>query len=365
MDKEYMSLAIKEACKGIGKVNPNPYVGAVVVKNGRVLSKGYHAFYGGAHAEVNAIMGLDEESLNGATLYVTLEPCSHFGKTPPCTDLIIKSKIKRCVIGCLDPNSLVAGEGIKKLKEAGIEVIVGVLERECKELNQIFFKYITTGMPYIFLKCAITLDGKIATRNYSSKWITNEKAREKVQRYREIFSGVLVGANTIKYDNSNLRTFSGRTPYRIILDRDLEIDIKSNVVLNNEDSKTVVVTLKKNKKYSKYYELEKMGIKFILSDEETTLNQILREIAKLGIDSILVEGGAKVLSQFFKEDIYDGGEIFIAPKIIGDDEAIPFVSGFSPLDIDEAIKLKNIVINSYGDNVGFLFFKEEKLCLQG
>lgn len=366
IDEEYMRLALKEAIKGIGKVNPNPLVGAVIVKNGEVLSTGYHKKYGEAHAEVEAIKGLDMELLENATIYVTLEPCSHFGKTPPCTDLIIKSKIKRCVIGCLDPNPLVAGRGIEILKKAGIEVEVGVLERECKEINSVFFKYITTKIPYIFLKCGITLDGKIATQNYSSKWITNEQARERVQYYRDRFSAILVGANTVKKDNPTLRTklVRGRDPYRIVLDKNLSIDVDCSIILGNDDRKTLIVTDRENEDTLKYKEILEFGVKFILMDMDYEMEAILKKIGEFGIDSILVEGGSEILSQFFKTNLYDGGEIFIAPKIIGDDRAIPFVRGFNPLDIGSAITLKNIHINCYGDNVGVLFFKEEERCLQ-
>lgn len=178
MDTEYMKLALELAKKGFAKVNPNPMVGAVVVKDGKIVGRGWHKFYGGPHAEVYALDEAGEEA-KGATIYVSLEPCSHFGKTPPCCEKILKSGIKKCVIACLDPNPLVAGKGIERLKSAGIEVEVGLLEEEAKKLNRVFFKFITQKKAYLFLKCAITLDGKIATRAYDSKWISNEAARKK------------------------------------------------------------------------------------------------------------------------------------------------------------------------------------------
>ncbi|MDX8335394.1 bifunctional diaminohydroxyphosphoribosylaminopyrimidine deaminase/5-amino-6-(5-phosphoribosylamino)uracil reductase RibD [Candidatus Cetobacterium colombiensis] len=360
MHEHFMRIAIEEAKKGIGAVNPNPLVGAVIVKNNKIISVGHHEFYGGPHAEVNALKNL--ESVEGATLYVTLEPCSHFGKTPPCTELIIKSKIKTCIVGTLDPNPLVSGRGIKQLKDAGIEVIIGVLENETKNLNRVFFKYIQNKIPYIFIKCGITLDGKIATKNFSSKWITNSLAREKVEKYRNFFSGILVGANTVIQDNPSLRckVSNHRNPYRLILDKDLIIDEKYSIINNNSDCKTFIITLDKNIKTKKFQELkEKFSINFITFSKEENLMDILSKIGSYNIDSVLVEGGSSVLSLFFKESLFDGGEIIIAPKILGDNSAIPFLNGFSPNLIDEGINLENVKFNIYDNNVGVEFYKED------
>ena len=359
MHEHFMKIAIEEAKKGIGAVNPNPLVGAVLVRNNEILSTGYHAIYGGPHAEVNAISKI--ENPENCTIYVTLEPCSHFGKTPPCTDLIIKSKIKTCVIATLDPNPLVSGNGVRKLKEAGIEVIIGVLENEALNLNKVFFKFIQEKIPYIFIKTAITLDGKIATRDYSSKWITNSIAREKVEKYRNFFSGILVGANTVLQDNPSLtcKTKGYRNPYRIIFDKDLQISENFNVIKNNLDNKTIIVTQDSNKNSERFNLLKNnFSINFITFTENETIKDILKKIGELKIDSILVEGGSSIISLFFKENLYDGGEFMIAPKIIGDNEAIPFIQGFSPSLISDAFELKNIKINIYGDNIGFEFYKE-------
>lgn len=359
MDRFYMKQALKEAIKGEGKVNPNPLVGAVIVKNESILSKGYHKVFGGAHAEVEAIEKCSYEELEGATIYVTLEPCSHYGKTPPCVDLIIRSKIKRCVIGVKDPNTLVAGKGIKKLKEAGIEVVVGILEKECKEINRVFFKYILEKMPYLFLKVAITLDGKIATRDFSSKWITNEISRKKVQKYRNRFTGVLIGATTANLDNPSLRChINERDPYRIILDKNLSIKSNLEIVRKNSDKKTIVVTKIENKENKKYEELKKLDIQFIFYNKNEKLKDILKKIGELGIDSILIEGGSEVISQFFRESLFDAGEIFLAPKIIGDEHAIPFIKGFNISKISDSIELKNIKFNRYGENIGIEFYKD-------
>ncbi|MEG0397923.1 MAG: bifunctional diaminohydroxyphosphoribosylaminopyrimidine deaminase/5-amino-6-(5-phosphoribosylamino)uracil reductase RibD [Cetobacterium sp.] len=359
-DIEYMRLALNEAIKGEGRVNPNPLVGAVVVKNDKIISTGYHEKYGEAHAERNALNKIGELA-EGATLYVTLEPCSHTGKTPPCVDKIIESKIKRCVVATLDSNPLVSGKGIKKLKDAGIEVQVGILEKEALEINSVFFKYVEEKLPFIFLKCGITLDGKIATKDFSSKWITNSLAREKVQMYRNKFMGIMLGKNSVLHDNPTLdcRMEGGRNPVRIIIDSKLDIPYEYKVISNNEDEKTIIVTSKQMVETQKYSILkEKHKIKFItLLENEFQLKDIFKQVGKLGIDSILVEGGSSVISQLFRDNLIDAGEIFIAPKILGDSTSIPFVDGFSRSLISEAIELKNVKYNIYGDNIGLEFKK--------
>lgn len=364
MHNYFMEIAINEARKGIGAVNPNPLVGAVLVKDNEILAVGHHEFYGGPHAEVNAIN--KSNITEGCTLYVTLEPCSHYGKTPPCTELIIKSKIKRCIIATLDPNPLVSGRGVKQLEEAGIEVIIGVLETEAKNLNKVFLKYIKDKTPYVFIKVGITLDGKIATQSFSSQWITNSLARNKVESYRNFFSGILVGANTVIQDNPSLRckTPGNRNPYRLILDKDLVISEKYSVINSNEDEKTFVITSDKNIDSEKFQLFKRdFSVKFITFSESESLKDILKKIGSHDIDSILVEGGSGVISSFFKENLYDGGEIIVAPKILGDNLAIPFLNGFSPLMINESISLENVKINLYDNNVGFEFYKEEGCLL--
>lgn len=363
IDEKFMKIAIDEAKKGVGKVNPNPLVGAVIVRDGEIVGKGHHKIYGGPHAEVEAVSDfftrIKDGTLEGATMYVTLEPCSHYGKTPPCAQMLVSRKIKRCVIGKLDPNPLVAGNGVKILRDAGIEVVVGVQEEECLEINRVFFKYITSKVPYIFLKCAITLDGKIATKTGSSKWITNAKAREKVQVYRNSFMGIMVGKNTVINDNPELRTKleNGRDPYRIVIDSKLEIPENYKIVSENWDKKSVIITSSNNVGSEKFNRLEKeFGIKFITFPKKNfDLKEIFQEIGKLGIDSILVEGGGAVISQLFREKLIDAGEIFIAPKILGDNESVSFVSGFSVENISDGEILKNVKYNLYDDNIGIEF----------
>jgi len=368
INEKYMRMAIELAKKGAGAVNPNPMVGAVVVKNGEVIGRGYHKFFGGPHAEVYALEEAGKEA-EGATIYVTLEPCSHYGKTPPCAKKIIDMGIKKCFIGSSDPNPKVAGRGVAMLKEAGIEVVENVLKEECDEINQVFFKYIKTRIPYLFVKCGITLDGKIALSNGISKWITNSIAREKVQYYRNKFMGIMVGINTVLTDNPSLtaRIENGVNPFRIIVDPNLQIDENCKVVKNNEDGKTMIITSQKNlfTEDAENTEIqikqkrlaEENKVKFIFIDgEKFSFRKILEEIGKAGIDSVLLEGGETLISLAFEENAIDGGEIFIANKILGDSGAKPFISGFVREKMDEAIQLTNVKNNIYGENVGMEFY---------
>ena len=368
INEKYMRMAIELAKKGAGGVNPNPMVGAVVVKNGKVIGRGYHEFFGGPHAEVYALEEAGKEA-EGATIYVTLEPCSHYGKTPPCAKKIIDMGIKKCFIGSSDPNPKVAGKGVAMLKEAGIEVVENVLKEECDEINQVFFKYIKSKIPYLFVKCGITLDGKIALSNGISKWITNSIAREKVQYYRNKFMGIMVGINTVLTDNPSLtaRIENGVNPFRIIVDPHLKINEDCKVVKNNEDEKTVIITSQKNL-FAEDVEnteiqmrqkrlVEKNKVKFIFIDgEKFSFRKMLEEIGKTGIDSVLLEGGETLISLAFEENVIDGGEIFIANKILGDSGAKPFISGFVREKMDEAIQLTNVRNNIYGENVGMEFY---------
>ena len=357
MDEKYMDLALELAEKGRGYVNPNPMVGAVVVKDGEIVGKGWHKFYGGPHAEVYA---LDEAGAKaeGATIYVTLEPCSHFGKTPPCAEKIKKMKIKKCVIACLDPNPIVAGRGKKILEEAGIEVVVGVREKEAKELNKVFMKYITEKNPYLFLKCAITLDGKIATNERDSKWITNEKSREKVQFLRHEYMGIMIGINTLINDNPRLtaRIENGVNPFRIVIDPHLRTPLESNFVNMADDNKSIIVTSKENEKNDKITELENKNVKIIYMEGfNFSVHEILKKIGELKIDSVLLEGGSFLISKAFKENRIDGGEIFIAPKILGG--GLPFIDGFDFKEIKDCFHLQNVKFNVYDDNISVEFHK--------
>lgn len=358
MDKKYMARALELAALGEGAVNPNPLVGAVVVKNNKVIGEGYHKKYGGPHAEVFALEMAGEEA-RGADIYVTLEPCSHYGKTPPCAKKIIEMGIKRCIIASLDPNPLVSGRGIKMLQEAGIEVITGVMDKEAKELNRVFMKYISEKTSYLFLKCGITLDGKIATKTGNSKWITNELAREKVQKLRNKYMGIMVGINTVIKDDPSLtaRIENGRNPYRIVIDPNLDISLESKFV-NFQDGKSIVITSESNREKEKVSELEERKVKLVyLEGTDFKISDILKKTGELGIDGILLEGGSYLISKAFEEKAIDGGEIFIAPKILGDEKAISFVKGFSVENIADGFELENVKINSYGNNVSMEFYR--------
>ena len=241
MDEFYMKRALELAVKGIGMVNPNPMVGAVIVKDNKVIGEGFHEKYGHAHAERNAVKNAVED-IEGATVYVTLEPCAHYGKTPPCVDLLIEKKVRKVVIGMLDPNPLVAGKSIKKLKENNIEVKVGVKEKECRKLNEVFIKYITTKKPFVIMKAGISIDGKIATSSGESKWITSERSRLHSHELRNRMSGIMVGINTVLSDDPSLTyrgEHKGKDPLRIIIDSTLKVPFESKVIKYNNNNTIV------------------------------------------------------------------------------------------------------------------------------
>lgn len=321
-DEHYMQRCFKLALKGAGSVSPNPLVGCVIVKNGKIISEGWHKKYGGFHAERDAITKALKKGVNlkGAALYVNLEPCVHYGKTPPCSDLIIENKISEVVIGSKDPYKKVSGKGIRKLKKAGIKVKTGILEPDAIELNKFFIKYVTTGLPYITLKAAQTIDGKIADDKYRSKWISSATSRKTVHKLRAVYDAVLVGTNTLIYDDPklNVRGVKGRDPFRIIIDKSLNLKEKYKV-FKYTDGKTIVLFSEKTDK-NKIADYPGDGITFIpcrIKNGRLDLNDALKKLARLNIASILVEGGAYTYNEFLKNDMADEVIIFIAPKIMG------------------------------------------------
>jgi diaminohydroxyphosphoribosylaminopyrimidine deaminase / 5-amino-6-(5-phosphoribosylamino)uracil reductase len=350
LDQKYMRMAIELAKKGVGKVNPNPMVGAVIVKDEKVIGEGYHEEYGKAHAEVNAFSSLIEES-KGATLYVTLEPCSHYGKTPPCVDKIIENKIAKVVVGALDPNPLVAGRGIKKLKDAGIDVVTSVLEEECKKVNEVFMKYIVEKKPFVVLKTAMTLDGKISTSSGESKWITNEKSRKEIHKLRNKLSAIMVGVNTVIKDNPELtcRLEGGRNPIRIIVDSTLRIPMESKVVIDKL-ARTIVATTELANK-DRVLDLKKLGVEVIIikaKNERVDLQSLMVELGKLNIDSILLEGGSTLSFSALEDKIVDKIQAYIAPKIIGGEKSKTPVGGKGIEKLSNAIMLENMKVISVG-----------------
>jgi diaminohydroxyphosphoribosylaminopyrimidine deaminase / 5-amino-6-(5-phosphoribosylamino)uracil reductase len=321
--EKFMNRCLELAIKGAGNVSPNPMVGCVIVKNGKVIAEGFHRKYGSDHAERNAIKSALKKKINlkGSTLYVNLEPCAHFGLTPPCADLIIEHKISKVVIGCKDPYHEVAGKGIKKLKRAGIEVITGILEEESKDINKFFFKFVTTGMPYVMIKAAQTLDGKIADINYRSKWISSPESRKLVHRLRAVYDAVLVGSNTVNCDNPELtvRDANGRDPVRVVLDNDLSSNLKSKLYTKRLIGRTVVMT-SKNVNKAKINKFLKAGIVVIPCrslNGRIDLKDVLKKLAGLDIQSVMVEGGAQTYSGFISQKLVDEFMVFTSPKIMG------------------------------------------------
>lgn len=321
LQKILMQRCLELAVKGAGYVSPNPMVGCVIVKNGKVIAEGYHKQFGSSHAEVNAVNSAKGINLKGSTLYVNLEPCSHYGKTPPCTDEIIKNKISEVVIGTKDPNRLVAGKGIKKLKKHGIEVTVGVLEDECRKTNKFYFKYINTGLPYITLKAAQTLDGKIADLNGKSKWISSIESRKLVHELRSTYDAVLVGKNTVEHDNPELtvRHIKGRNPYRIVIDKALALNLNNKLFSDKFTDKTIIIASKEPDEFLSRI-LEQRNIKVIKAKTKNGLIDIkdaMKKIGRLNISSILIEGGAFTFSEFIRQKSADEILLFTSPKLMG------------------------------------------------
>lgn len=347
-----MKMAIALAKETLGQTTPNPVVGAVVVKNGRILGIGAHLKAGEPHAEVHAIQ-MAGENAQGATIYVTLEPCSHFGKTPPCADLIIKSGIKRVVVASVDPNPKVAGQGIKKLQDAGIEVEVGLLKEKADELNEVFFHYIQSKTPYVTLKSAISLDGKIATVTGESKWITGEEARLDVHRYRHQHDAILVGINTVLKDDPSLTTRlsgDGKNPIRVILDTHLRTPLTSKVVTDNLAETWIVVG--NNVDANKQAEFTKRSIKVIqLQQEKIEIMPLLKTLGELGVTSLFVEGGASINGSFLKEKAVQQIITYIAPKLIGGSDTPTSFGGSGVQSLSDALQVNIQSVEKIGDDI--------------
>ena len=351
--EEYMRMALLEAQKGEGFTNPNPMVGAVIVKDGRVLNRDYHHRYGEYHAERNAILNCKED-LRGAELYVTLEPCCHYGKTPPCTEIILKSGVKRVYIGAMDPNPLVAGKGAEILRQSGIEVITGVCERECLELNKIFFHFIKTKKPYVVMKYAMTADGKIATRTGASKWITGEAARERVQMSRHKYMGIMAGSGTILADNPRLtcRLEGKRSPIRIVCDTYLRTPLESEVVKTADEVPTILATASEDTEKMKVF--QECGCQILhvpLEESHIDLRVLMQKAGELGIDSILLEGGGTLNYSALRSGVVNEVEAYIAPKLFGGADAKSPVEGVGVTAPEDAFFLKNPKVRQIGEDI--------------
>jgi diaminohydroxyphosphoribosylaminopyrimidine deaminase/5-amino-6-(5-phosphoribosylamino)uracil reductase len=354
-DIKYIEQCFNIARKGRGHVSPNPLVGAILVKNGRIIGQGYHKKFGKAHAEVNAIKNVTE-SVTESTLYCNLEPCCHTKKqTPPCVPLIIQKKIKRVVISNLDPNKQVNGKGVRQLRKAGIKVDTGVLEEEGKVLNKFYFKYASEKLPYITLKIAQSSDEKISEAKNKQTWLTGKESIIYVHKLRSEYDAVLVGANTIKVDNPLLtvREVKGRNPMKIIIDGKLSIPLNSNILNNNDPDETWIFTSQKSNK-RKQKQLENKGVKVFsvrtALDKKINIKSVLKILAKNKITSLLVEGGQKIFFQFFNQNLFDEFIVLQSPKILG--------RGLPGIKLTDLKRLRLVEMNRLGEDIKFVYGKK-------
>lgn len=352
-DADFMRQAIALAELGRGWTNPNPLVGCVIVKNGEVIAEGYHARYGEFHAERNAILNCSED-LTGATAYVTLEPCCHHGRTPPCSDLLIERGIKRVVIGSSDPNPLVAGKGAKQLRMAGVEVVEGMLKAECDRLNPIFFHYIQTKRPYVLLKYAMTADGKIATASGQSKWITGEQARAKVQQTRHQYSAIMVGVETVFADDPmlNCRLPNAKQPVRIVCDSQLRTPLQSQLVQTASQYRTIIATI--NNDTTKHQAYRQFGIEIIVTqadNKRVDLQDLLQKLGERQIDSLLLEGGSSLNFSALRAGIVNKVHCYIAPKLVGGAMAKSPIGGEGIGELADAVLLENPAMSVIGSDI--------------
>ena len=352
-----MKRATSLARRGSFRVSPNPRVGCVLVKKGKIISEGYHQYFGGPHAEINALREAGLKA-KGSTLYINLEPCCHYGKTPPCTEAIIKAGVKRVVVGMVDPNLLVKGKGLRELKARGIEIKLGILGEKCTKLNEPYIKYITRGLPFVILKSAMSLDGKIATRSGDSKWITSKTSRKYARRLRGQVDGILVGIDTVLQDDPELLSdYSVKKPIRVVLDSHLRIPLDARVL--NSRAPTIVATQKKADK-KKIDNLEARGVEVLRiprwkkhPERGLDLEHLMKRLAKRGIASLLIEGGGKVNASALELGLVDKVIFFIAPKIIGGKDSVTPVEGEGVDKIGQAMKLKDIKFRRLGPDILF------------
>ncbi|MBU4252835.1 MAG: bifunctional diaminohydroxyphosphoribosylaminopyrimidine deaminase/5-amino-6-(5-phosphoribosylamino)uracil reductase RibD [Candidatus Omnitrophica bacterium] len=353
LDEYYMGLALKLALKAKGKTSPNPLVGALVVKAGKIIGRGFHAKAGFAHAEIVALDAAGKKAA-GATLYVTLEPCAHTGRTPPCINRIIGSGIKEVVVGMIDPNPLNNGKGVTLLKQGNIKVKVGVLEERLKEINESFIKYITTRIPLITVKVAESLDGRIATRTGDSKWITSDKSRAFAHRIRKDYDAIMVGVNTVLRDNPSLNAwFSEKKLIKVIVDSNLSISENSNIFAG--DSQVIIITLP-SRPGQETENRKKLAAKARILEVKEKAGQInlrdaLKKLAQLQISNIIVEGGGTLIGSLFDEKLVDKVLFFISPKIIGGKDAVSSVMGNGVKRVDQAVKLQDLKIRRFGEDL--------------
>jgi len=355
-DQHFMKMALGLATKGEGFTSPNPMVGAVIVKDGKVAGKGYHKKAGAAHAEVEAIDNAGVAAKR-STLYVNLEPCNHFGRTPPCTEKILAAGIKRVVVAMNDPNPDVTGGGTDYLKNQGLEVTLGVCQDEAKKLNEAYVKYVRTKRPFVIVKCATTLDGRIATKTGDSKWVTGQESRRFVHRLRHAYDAIMVGIDTVKKDDPSLTArpdnMPGADPIRVILDTELSISEDAKVLRLDSDCDTIIITgnlVSRDKKVR----IENKGVKVIEAPVKNGLidfDPLMDQLGALGITSLLIEGGSRVIASALAAGVVDKIAFFYAPKILGGDDGVPVCKGPGPDLMNQCIHVKDIKVRQFGDDV--------------
>ncbi len=356
IDSKFMRLALREARKGIGRTSPNPCVGAVIVQDGTVLSRGYHKKAGTPHAEINALRKAGNKA-RGATMYVTLEPCNHTGRTPPCSHAVAVAGIKRVVVGMGDPNPLVSGSGINYLREKGIEVLSGVLEKECLELNLPFIKHITTGRPFVVMKAGMSLDGRLSYQKGKPGQMTGEKSLHRLHGLRNSLDAILIGSGTITADNPSLTTrlgSRGRDPLRVILDSSLQLSLESKILHLESSAPTLLFCSQSadEEKIARLTQLDGVLVQPIGADKEgmLDLNDVLDNLGEMGICSLLVEGGGTIHSNFLRNGLVDRVMLFVAPLFAGS-EGTPLLSGFTVNNRAKAPELRNVSYKRCGNDL--------------
>jgi diaminohydroxyphosphoribosylaminopyrimidine deaminase/5-amino-6-(5-phosphoribosylamino)uracil reductase len=356
IDEQLMRKALSLARRGLGSTSPNPVVGALVVKDGRIIGSGYHKKAGAPHAEIEALRGAGDRA-RGATLYVTLEPCHHYGRSPPCTKAILESGIRAVVIGMGDPNPHVTGGGAEYLRSHGIEVTCGVLEKECKMANEVYIKYVTQDRPFVIVKAALTLDGWIATNRGDSKWISNEKSRSFVHALRRRTDAVMVGVETVIADDPLLKPYllkgAGPDPVRVILDTHLRIPLGSRI-LTEETSTLTWIAAGSRASTARSKRIEGLGARVMrckVRDDTVDLEDLLEKLAKSSICSVLVEGGADLFTSILRKRLADKYYLFLAPKLLGGDNGVPFTRGQGCDIIKNCIGLNIVRVRRFDDDI--------------
>lgn len=366
--EKFMRAALGLARKGQGKTSPNPAVGAVVVRKGRVIAAGFHHRAGGPHAEVEALDRLQGKARPEDTLYVTLEPCNHYGRTPPCTQAILEKGVRKVVVGMRDPNPRVKGRGCEYLSRRGVEIVTGVLEEECRRLNEWFVTYVTLGRPFVIAKTAMTLDGWTATSTGHSRWVTNERSRAWVHRLRSQVDAIMVGLGTVTADDPLLTTRlgkrGGKDPVRVIVDTNLRIPENARVLGWAEGSETLVA-VGEDVPSRRLKRLERKGVSFLpcpKKEDRIDLRALMDILGRRSVTSLLLEGGATLMGAMIRERLVDKFCVFKAPKILGGNDGRPMALGQGPSRMDQSLVLKDVRVRRFGDDlliVGYPHYPEQ------